>query len=112
MGGFGRNVLDGCGRLATIVGVVLGIMSFIGALILSPPSRYHESPLFPIVRTSVEQMGPFTFAFLFTIFSSVGKQSEVKKRPRNSVTSWLLSVLCERAMIERSDAVETQRLAL
>ncbi len=45
--------------------MALGVASFIVPLVISPPLKFYESPLFPIVRTSVEQMGFLTFSLLF-----------------------------------------------
>src|SRR5687768_4850111 len=54
-----------CGLLPLIFGTVLGVASFIGPELLSPPSQIYEAPIFPIVRAAVEEMQLFTFLFLF-----------------------------------------------
>jgi len=56
---------------------VLGLLAFLGPWIVSPPDAYLPSPLFPILRHSVEKISPVTLGLLFLIGLGVGSFSKL-----------------------------------
>jgi len=62
-----------------VVAPLLGVAAMILPVIVRPPARWYDSPLFPVLRTAVERVGPWQVALLFLTGVALGATSS--RRP-------------------------------
>ena len=60
---------------ALVLAPVLGILAMILPVIVERPTRWDDSPLFPVVRNAVEHAGPWQMALLFLAGIALGALS-------------------------------------
>lgn len=61
-----RDETNRLGRWGPVViAPLLGLMAMILPVIVERPARWHDSPLFPMIRNAVEHVGPWQLVLLF-----------------------------------------------
>jgi hypothetical protein len=57
---------------AWVVAPLLGVLVMTLPVILAPPARWDDAPLFPVIRTAIERVGPGHLLLLFFLGLGLG----------------------------------------